>query len=149
MHLLQPLEKNEKSMVKLDSIFKALGVETETDVKLLAQYFINHRKYQELIKNKAYVQKNQAETEEAEEEVVPLDSVELIHPNEVLSALKTFVTLNQKSDNKKKQAKFSLSTLNDRNDANDGEYWLKYENLIDDKNNKLWDAMLSSLQKYQ
>lgn len=46
-------------------------------------------------------------------------------------------------------AKFSLSSLNDRNDSTDAEYWLRYENLIDDKKNKLWDAMLSSLQKYQ
>ena len=82
-------------------------------------------------------------------QVVPVEAVELIHPNEVLSALKTFVTLNQKSDGKKKLAKFSLSALNDRNDANDAEYWGLYENLIDEKKNKLWDAMLSSLQKYQ
>ena len=102
VHLLQPLEKNEKSMVKLDSIFKALGVETENDVKLLAQYFVNHRKYKELIKNKSYVH-NTVELDEAAndniaERIVPLDEVELIHPNEVLAALKTFVTLNQKSD---------------------------------------------------
>ena len=51
VNLLQPLEKNEKSMVKLDAIFKALGVETENDVKLLAQYFVNHRQYKDLIKN--------------------------------------------------------------------------------------------------
>ena len=88
-------------MVKLDSIFKALGVETENDVKLLAQYFVNHRKYKELIKNKSYVH-NTAELDETNdniaERIVPLDEVELIHPNEVLGALKTFVTLNQKSD---------------------------------------------------
>jgi dynein regulatory complex protein 1 len=158
VHLLQPLEKNEKSMVKLDSIFKALGVETETDVKLLAQYFINHRQYQELIKNRAFVHRDLSEAggedggegvEAGGEKVVPVEAVELIHPNEVLSALKTFVTLNQKSDGKKKLAKFSLSALNDRNDANDAEYWGLYENLIDEKKNKLWDAMLSSLQKYQ
>jgi len=50
---------------------------------------------------------------------------------------------------RKKLAKFSLSSLNDRNDSADSEYWNKYENLIDDKKNKLWDSMLYSLQKYQ
>ena len=55
VHLLNPLEKNEQSMVKLDSIFKALGVETEKDVRLLAQYFLNHRQYKELIKIKFYI----------------------------------------------------------------------------------------------
>lgn len=154
VHLLQPLEKNEKSMVKLDSIFKALGVETESDVKLLAQYFVNHQKYKELIQNESYVAKPKAEEDnmeedlESPEEIVPLDAVELIHPNEVITALKNFVTINKKTDNKKKLAKFSLSSLNDRNDSTDAEYWLRYENLIDDKKNKLWDAMLSSLQKY-
>lgn len=153
VNLLQPLEKNEKSMVKLDSIFKALGVETENDVKLLAQYFVNHRNYKELINEKAYTQ--QLETDDADlekevnEKIVPLDLVELVHPNEVITALKTFATLNQKSDNKKKLAKFSLSSLNDRNDSADGDYWKKYENLIDDKKNKLWDGVLYSLQKYQ
>ena len=108
VHLLNPLEKNEKSMVKLDSIFKALGVETENDVKLLAQYFVNHRTYKDLIKNKAFIQRKistdndnnseYADDEENIEKIVPLDSVELIHPNEVITALKTFTTLNQKSD---------------------------------------------------
>ena len=50
---------------------------------------------------------------------------------------------------KKKLAKFNLASLNDRDGSADADYWLKYENLIDDKKNKLWDAMLYSLQKYQ
>ena len=107
MSLLHPLEKNEQSMVKLDSIFKALGVETENDVKLLAQYFINHRKYKELIKNKNYTQRfsfksdnavESGEENESDHSTVPPESIELIHPNEILAALKTFVTLHHKSD---------------------------------------------------
>lgn len=154
VHLLNPLEKNEKSMVKLDSIFKALGVETENDVKLLAQYFINHRTYKDLVKNKAFHVQRKNDDDDADscednlEKIVPLDSVELVHPNEVITALKTFATLNQKSDSHKKMAKFSLSSLNERNDSTDSEYWSRYENLIDDKKNKLWDAVSYSLQKY-
>ncbi len=102
VHLLSPLEKNEKSMVKLDSIFKALGVETENDVKLLAQYFVNHRNYKDLVKNRAFVQRRRSsggeEGAEDIQRIVPLDSVELIHPNEVITALKTFATLNKKGD---------------------------------------------------
>jgi len=109
VHLLNPLEKNEKSMVKLDSIFKALGIETENDVKLLAQYFVNHRNYKDLIKNRAFVHRkrsNDVSNEEFGEEnddeciekIVPLDSVELIDPNEVITALRTFATLNKKND---------------------------------------------------
>ena len=132
VNLLQPLEKNEKSMVKLDAIFKALGVETENDVRLLAQYFVNHRQYKELVKNKAYVKKaNEEQTqnsvggpfksentlnEETESAsnianvldinnddqvsnaTVPADTVKLIHPNEAVTALKTFVTFHHKTE---------------------------------------------------
>lgn len=102
---MQPLEKNEQSMVKLDSIFKALGIETENDVRLLAQYFVDHHRYKELIKNKSFTHKNSisAVTDSMEddrsvsEKTVPLDSIKLIHPNEVLTALKTFVTLHHKA----------------------------------------------------
>ncbi len=116
MHLLTPLEKNEQSMVKLDAIFKALGVETEKDVRLLAQYFLNHRQYKELIKNKQFVQKrsedsiaehnlkgeselhDNSDLSNASVKTVPPDSVQLVNQNEVVSALKTFVTLHHKSD---------------------------------------------------
>lgn len=127
------MEKNEQSMVKLDSIFKALGVENENDVRLLAQYFINHRQYKDLIKNKSYTQQLSAKTDtgsggsngddekssqlnsnrnksegnyqdsqndqsENDPKLVPLDQIQLIHPNEVLTALKTFVSLHHKGD---------------------------------------------------
>ncbi len=124
VNLLHPLEKNEQSMVKLDSIFKSLGVETENDVKLLAQYFINHRQYKELIKNKTYTQKFSATsksergvgptgeeddkfsistrtvntTSHNDGKIVPTDSIHLIEQNEVVSALKTFVTIHHKSE---------------------------------------------------
>ncbi len=102
MNLLLPLEKNEQSMVKLDSIFKALGIETENDVRLLAQYFVDHHRYKELIKNKSFTHKNsssagsESEEDPEEEKEVPLESIRLIHPNDVLAALKTFVTLHHK-----------------------------------------------------
>ena len=125
-------------MVKLDAIFKALGVETENDVRLLAQYFVNHRQYKELVKNKAYIKKSSEEKTQTnlsdplnsentlnEEEAatgatesavnlanlldvnnddhesnvtVPADTVKLIHPNEAVVALKTFVTFHHKTE---------------------------------------------------
>ena len=129
LSLLEPLDKNDQSMVKIDSIFKALNVETEDDVKLLAQYFISHRQYLELIKHKSFiladrralfkesgtgpndnptvtVGMNQIQLDEEKggdednldgEKVVPTDKINLIHPNEVLKALKTFVTIHHKT----------------------------------------------------
>ena len=138
LSLLQPLEKNDQSMIKVDSIFKALGVETEDDVKLLAQYFVNHRQYLELIKRRSFIQldpkvlqniyresgvgpgDDEASLEAGLDQMritdgtsqgsslpsnllaalaktIPSDKVELIHPNEVINALKTFVKLHHKS----------------------------------------------------
>lgn len=113
VNLIEPLEKNEKSMVKLDSIFKALGIETESDVKLLAQYFINHRNYQDLANNKDFVERTKSELENEssnqngngtnrsksdDKMVIPNDQIELIDPNEVITALKTFLKFHHKHD---------------------------------------------------
>jgi dynein regulatory complex protein 1 len=138
LSLLEPLDTNDQSMIKVDSIFKALNVETEDDVKLLAQYFINHRQYLELIKRKSFIQTdkrgvsfkesgagpnesrhdnddasiivgmNQMQFDDetpviahsesgSSEKIIPTDKISLIHPNEVLKALKTFVTIHHKS----------------------------------------------------
>jgi len=39
--LLAPLERDEQSLMKLDAIFAALGVDTEDDIYLLSSYFLN------------------------------------------------------------------------------------------------------------
>ncbi len=103
------MEKNEQSMVKLDSIFKSLGIETENDVRLLAQYFINFKQYRELVKNKSYTQRvpgalnlfsdEQDESELANQEnIVPVEAVDLVHPNEAISTLKLFLSQNHKNE---------------------------------------------------
>jgi hypothetical protein len=103
------LEKNEQSMVKLDSIFKSLGIETENDVRLLAQYFINFKQYRELVKNKSYTKKvpgalnffNDDEDENElvnRENIVPVEAVDLIHPNEAISTIKLFLSQNHKNE---------------------------------------------------
>lgn len=98
VNLLEPLEKNEQSMVKLDSIFKSLGVETENDVRLLAQYFLNVQQYKDLIKNKSYVQQQFQENDADETSQVPVDTVNLIHPNDVILTLKAFLSQHHKNE---------------------------------------------------
>jgi len=46
------------------------------------------------------------------------------------------------------QAAYQVATLDDRDDSLDVEYWSKYPNVIDEKRERLWDALLSGLQKY-
>lgn len=40
--LLAPLDKDEQSLMKLDAIFTALGIDTEEDIHLLSGYFLLH-----------------------------------------------------------------------------------------------------------
>lgn len=115
---MQPLEKNEQSMVKLDSIFKSLGIETENDVRLLAQYFINHRQFKELLKAKTTNRSSEKGSSNGSVKkdgengsvmgedtaaatamaAVPDEPIELIHPNEVLTAIKTFLSFHRKQE---------------------------------------------------
>ena len=46
------------------------------------------------------------------------------------------------------QAVYQVATLDDRDDSLDVEYWTKYPNVIDERRERLWDALLSGLQKY-
>ncbi len=48
-----------------------------------------------------------------------------------------------------KLAKFRLKNHDNRDDTADEAYWQKYEELIDEKKEKLWDGLLYALQNYQ
>ena len=72
--LLVSLPKDEQSLMKLDSIFKALGVDTFEDIERLVSFFV--RDSNESIEDKA--------------KSVHEDRAQLIHPNEVIAAIKRF-----------------------------------------------------------
>ena len=55
MALLEPLEANEKNLIKLDAIFRALKVENEDDIKVMAKYFIDHIEQNNDSQAKVYV----------------------------------------------------------------------------------------------
>lgn len=68
MALLEPLETNEKSLIKLDAIFRALKVENEDDIKIMAKYFIDHIQRNNEAQAKVYVSSG-AGPEQEESEV--------------------------------------------------------------------------------
>jgi hypothetical protein len=39
--LLKPLESNEQNLIKLDAVFRALKIENEDDIKIMAQFFLD------------------------------------------------------------------------------------------------------------
>ena len=55
MALLEPLETNEKNLIKLDAIFRALKIENEDDIKIMAKYFIDHIQQYHDQQSKVYV----------------------------------------------------------------------------------------------
>ncbi|CAG5124713.1 unnamed protein product [Candidula unifasciata] len=155
--LLLPLEKDEQSLMKLDNIFAALGLETEDDIHKMSMYFMNIR------------EKKEEETLETEEEDIPdegtdeelekivqdkqsiqNEAVELIHPNQVLKALKAFV-----EDSRcvcvrdaGEQTAFHISGLEERDNFLDQAYWQKYTTVLDPRKQMLWDSLLQALDKY-
>ncbi|XP_060564284.1 dynein regulatory complex protein 1-like [Ruditapes philippinarum] len=168
--LLAPLEKDEQSLMKLDAIFNALNIDTEEDIHLLASYFMH-------LKGKPEQEDGEGEKKEDEEsktaytesgdmddielEILKLtgkegdadssksETVELIHGNEVLKALRSFVDDNRKPQREKgKTSQFKIKSLEERDDSGDSEYWAKYAQVISQKKERLWDALLEGLEKY-
>ena len=80
--LLAPLHKDEQSLMKLDSIFKALGVETVEDIERLTTYFVAETDNNNL---------TEKERRKSKSQLLDGDDAVLIHPNEVVHAIRNFV----------------------------------------------------------
>lgn len=165
--LLAPLEKDERSLMKLDAIFSALGIDTEEDVHILASYFMH-------VKGKKQAQPDEEEVDEKSETEMSGDmmddidaeirkltgnegdadsskseTIELIHPNEVLKGLRAFVEENKQPQKEKgKQSQFKIASLEERDASGDSQYWAKYASLINEKKERLWEALVDGLEKY-
>lgn len=165
--LLAPLEKDERSLMKLDAIFTALGVETEEDIHKLSTYFMHLReKSDQEEKDDAAREKDESEAgsgegDEIDEEIRILtgkegdvassesDSMDLVHPNEVLKALRAFVEDNrQPVKERANRSQFRITALEDRDSSEDSEYWTRYSSMLSEKKERVWDALLDGLEKY-
>ena len=122
--LLAPLEKEEQMLMKLDSIFNALGIETEEDIHQLANFFI--------------------QPSSDESRAAP----SLIHPNEVSGALRWFVEQRQGAD----KASTMLSTGSTVGQSRDyaellnGEFWDKLAHTLPESHERVWSALLEVIQ---
>lgn len=122
--LLGPLPPKQSLMMKLDSIFKALGIKTEADIRFLASYCVDRSK----------------EGDDMVEDMEPT----LIHPNSVPEALRAFVE-------DFRQAK-GLDTQQDSARLGDEtrgfKYWEDIPNAHSAERARVWDALSDALQKY-
>lgn len=147
--LLSPLHKDEQSLMKLDSIFKAIGVDTVDDIEDLSNYFIE--RVESPIKNN----ENEGKYES------------LIHPNDAIHAIRTFVEHHRNSKSKKKDNDFDR-IMNDVDENSDElqpsqmknagaktkaqyqkQYWEKMTLVLDDQNYRIWVAVYEAMETYK
>ncbi|XP_048373202.1 dynein regulatory complex protein 1 [Sphaerodactylus townsendi] len=164
--LLQPLQKHDRTLMKLDSIFTALSIDNEDDVYYMVEFFMNHKakfltssQETELIADPAseeappdatatgveetsYVSQKEAKTP-----VGPAVHASTIwmHPNDILKALRAFVQEFKEPRRKHPHLKQSQEV---RDNSKDSDYWDALAHVIPDGKLKLWDALIEALQKY-
>ncbi|CAK8681370.1 dynein regulatory complex protein 1-like [Clavelina lepadiformis] len=156
--LLQPLQSDERSLIKLDAIFKALNIETEDDVTKLSNFFSQHGK---LVSKADATSEEESDntTEDAEVLRISADAEgsststepeDFMHPNEILDVLKNFVQEHIKPAKEKPKSSVmdTLSGTANRDPSLDAAHWELMANVIDSNKLKMWDALSNALTKY-
>mmetsp|Transcript_13396 Transcript_13396/g.34269 ORF Transcript_13396/g.34269 Transcript_13396/m.34269 type:complete len:684 (+) Transcript_13396:83-2134(+) len=125
--LLAPLEEKQRYLLKLDSIFKALGVENEFSIYQLVGHLV---------------------VPPAEGAVPPL--YELIAPNQVNAALKDFVDEHRKTQGLGENAEGGPADAGIPLLAKHrADYWSHLAHIHPDLHGRVWDAVHDGLHKYE
>ncbi|XP_051965890.1 dynein regulatory complex protein 1 isoform X2 [Xyrauchen texanus] len=142
LKLLSHLEKNEQSLMKLDAIFSAMGIDSEEDVYTMTEFFMKYR--QQSREQKEQREEGEADYELGESVEEPSD---LIDPNDLLVALKDFTSQYCKSCEVQDQQS-SVLGLDMRDSSEDAAYWESMANVIPESKLTLWSALETALNKY-
>ncbi|KAG8011346.1 Dynein regulatory complex protein 1 [Nibea albiflora] len=171
--LLAPLEKEEQTFVKLCSLLCSLGFERD-DMPRLAHFLINYKHQQDEVRRSAVDDCNRIITvlassisslsvcrtvsvesgdfsDKAEEEETndsPHQTSELIDPNHVLPALKSFIEQLTRSRKSSGLQRASFRHVEVRDSSKDEEYWESMSNVISEDRIKLWDSTEDSMKDY-
>lgn len=122
--LLAPLDRDEQVLMKLDSVFKALGIETEEDIHKLVRFFIR---------------KEDADTQSTMSGGTP--GTQVIHPNEVPQALRKFVEHTYTSG-KLSQTFRKLQGTGGHDELLDGVFWREMANVLPENHERVWSALI-------
>ena len=153
--LLAPLEKEEQMLMKLDSIFKALGIESENDVHDLVRFFIKEGPPKDETATpsrleSAVTERSIPSTEPTTQ--VSLPAVHLIHPNEVPNALRCFAeSRNAKSGSSFASSRAKILGLHSSGIAPellDGSFWQRMASILPSNHKRVWTGLLDGLEKY-
>ncbi|XP_053483644.1 dynein regulatory complex protein 1-like [Ictalurus furcatus] len=133
LKLLSSMEKDEQTSLKLDTIFSAMGIENEEDINMMTKFLL---KYKQRRTEKENMVNNQAEKES-----------NLIHPNDLLRALRAF-TAQYCNARELAQHKGSALVLERMNDSEVEAYWENVANFVPEAKLKVWRALKTGLKKY-
>lgn len=139
--LLAPLETEEQLLMKLDSIFKALHVESEDDVQELVRLFV--RKESES-QEKPYLE------QESAEEPLPL-TMKLIHPNDVTRIIQQFSESRQDKGSSVTSSHVKTASLHKNamtQELLDGGFWEQMASILSQSHERVWSALLEGLEHY-
>lgn len=160
--LLAPLDENERLLMKLDAIFKALKVEKEADIHLLVEYFIaeegGHEGEETTQTDEQLDEEGRSPRDapqcksQSEAAVMKVDGVHLIHPNEVAKALRRFIEERQLLSGRRVLSQVPLKASShiavDDSDLLDGAYWNAVAGVLDQDNVQVWSTLHDALEKY-
>ncbi|XP_009281727.1 PREDICTED: dynein regulatory complex protein 1, partial [Aptenodytes forsteri] len=163
--LLRPLRalgRHERTLMKLDSIFAALEIDSEDDLYQLVDFFLKYKAQEvavsqsqgspggEDVRDPAEAREDGGSSAQRDELRPPrsspgsLPSV-YMHADDVLRILKAFVRDFHKLREKDGSAKEVLQV---RDSSKDGEYWEALAHVIPEPTLKLWDALAVALEEY-
>ncbi|XP_047193926.1 dynein regulatory complex protein 1 [Hippoglossus stenolepis] len=133
--LLTPLEEDVQTAMKLGSFLYALGLADE-DFPKLAHFLLKYRQEQS-----EDVSGELSESSDQEEALI-------IHPNQVLTALKGFLQQHKGSRENSDQSQSSGLQTEPRDSSADRVYWESLSNIITEDKVRLWEAAEESLQQH-
>uniref|UniRef100_A0A8C3L0I5 Dynein regulatory complex protein 1 n=1 Tax=Chrysolophus pictus TaxID=9089 RepID=A0A8C3L0I5_CHRPC len=160
--LLRPLRalgKHECTLLRLDSIFSALEIDSEDDLYQLVDFFLKYKaKKGDLSQSQGSPGgeditdlgedrtdgESSAQLKSSQRPLGSLPSV-YIHADDVLKILKAFVQDFHKLREEDSSVKEVLQV---RDSSKDGEYWEALAHVIPEPTLKLWDALAVALEEY-
>ncbi|KAF1376684.1 hypothetical protein PFLUV_G00214040 [Perca fluviatilis] len=149
LNLLAPLEKEEQTVVKLGSLLCSFGIEEE-DVPKLAHFLLKY-KHQQREQTEGVCDESDETSKKAEEVETKSTThltFELIDPNHVVPALKSFLQQHMRSRESSARQHHSFH-VEARDTSEDEAYWESMGTIISEDKLKLWDAVENTFKQYQ
>ena len=152
IRLVAPLAKEEQVMMKLDSMFKSLGIHTEEDIQHLVGFFVRE---QEKVEEGEEEREGESQTlKVTDDEAVKRGETHarsgtaLIHPNEIPSALRRFVEQRKSTAKPPSLTPKTLGLSVEHKELLDGSFWQEMAGILPQSHEKVWDALLEGLEQY-